>query len=67
MKQTVSCAFHTNLQNKPTHHRTDFWRVLSWQLGDRHANRICWLVDLYCWWANVDPARFHRLYLRIDR
>lgn len=28
--------------------RTDFWRVCSWYLGDKHADRICWAVSLYC-------------------
>lgn len=28
--------------------RSEFWRTLSWYVGDVHADRICWLVDAYC-------------------
>jgi hypothetical protein len=42
--------------------RTEFWRELSWRVGDTHANRICWLLTLYCWLFNIDICQFtHRM------
>jgi hypothetical protein len=39
--------------------RSDLWRHLSWCIGDKHAGRICWIIDRYCAWFNLDPARLH--------
>ncbi len=37
--------------------RSDLWRHLSWCIGDTHANRICWVIDLYCRLFGIDPAQ----------
>jgi len=49
------CAKHENLAHKPptnvggnNYSRTELWREFSWRVGDTHANRICWLLTLYC-------------------
>ena len=39
--------------------RTEFWRDISWRVGDRHADRLCRFIDFYCRWFGLDPARFH--------
>jgi hypothetical protein len=39
---------------------SDFWRELSWRLGDEHADRICRWVDFYCWLFSVGHERFYR-------
>jgi hypothetical protein len=39
--------------------RSSFWRELSNRLGDRHATRICILLNWYFTLANLDPARLH--------
>lgn len=39
--------------------RSEFWRELSWRLGDEHTNRLCWLVDGYCRVFGVERERFH--------
>jgi hypothetical protein len=33
------------------------WRGVSWCVGDRHANRISWMIRLYCRIAGVNPRR----------
>ena len=39
--------------------RTEFWREISWRVGDEHASRICWWLDVYCRWTGLDPLKFH--------
>lgn len=39
--------------------RTEFWRELSWRVGDEHADRICRWLDGYCWLFKLDRAKFH--------
>lgn len=46
-----SCARHSNSA------RSEFWRALSYQIGDEHADRLTWWVDLYLWWYGIAPAR----------
>lgn len=46
-----SCARH------PDSTRSEFWRALSYQIGDEHADRLTWWVDLYLWWYGIAPAR----------
>lgn len=38
---------------------SEFYRELAWRCGDGHANRICKLVDAYCWLFNLSPKRFY--------
>lgn len=38
--------------------RTELWRLLSWCVGDAHADRLCWLLDLYCRVFGIDVERF---------
>lgn len=40
--------------------RSEFWRELSWRVGDQHAHRICWLVDGYCRLVGLSKSRFHQ-------
>lgn len=40
--------------------RSEFWREISWRLGDAHAHRICLLVDVYCRLSGTASERFHR-------
>lgn len=42
----------------PRNQRTEFWRELSWRVGDEHANRICWVLTLYCKVFRVDIRKF---------
>lgn len=35
--------------------RTDFWRRLSWNVGDDTANSVCRAVDVYCHATGVSP------------
>ena len=37
--------------------RSSFWRHLSWCVGDMHANRIVWVIDLYCKIFRLNPSR----------
>ena len=39
---------------------SELWRELSWRVGDQHADRICKLIDLYCWIVSLNPIRFHQ-------
>jgi hypothetical protein len=55
MKASVACY-----GEPPCANRTELWRVFSWCVGDKHANRICWLLDLYCRIFRLDPTRFYR-------
>jgi hypothetical protein len=38
-------------------HKGEFWREISWRIGDEHANRICWVVQWYCRLFRVDVKR----------
>lgn len=42
----------------PRSQRSQFWRELSYRVGDTHANRICWAIDIYCWLFRVDKFKF---------
>lgn len=48
-RRPASCA------RDSTGTRTDIWRTFSWYLGDKHANRLCWLLDLYLILVGRDP------------
>lgn len=37
---------------------TEFWRELSWRVGDEHANRICKLLVWYCKLFGLDANKF---------
>ncbi len=51
------CSHHYELScSGERSSRSDFWRHISWGVGDKHANRICWLVDIYCRIFGLDPA-----------
>lgn len=39
---------------------TELWRVFSWCLGDKHADRLCYMVHLYCRATGVKPERLYR-------
>ncbi len=39
-----------------------FGSLLSWYVGDKHAHRIGWLIDIYCKLFRIDPKRFHKQY-----
>ena len=38
-------------------HKGEFWREISWRVGDEHANRICWILGVYCWFFGLDQTR----------
>lgn len=40
--------------------RTELWRILAWQVGDVHANRICHILNWYCRLFSVNPKLFNR-------
>jgi hypothetical protein len=40
--------------------RTEFWRGISWHIGDVHADRICKMIDAYCWIFGLDQKKFHQ-------
>jgi hypothetical protein len=44
--------------------RSEFWREISWRVGDIHANRIDWLVRAYCKLFRLD---YWRLSERVPR
>lgn len=48
------------LRGHPSPNRGEFWRHLSWHLGDEHASRIDRLVRLYCLVARVPYERLDR-------
>jgi len=39
--------------------RSQFWRELSWRLGDEHANRICKILGWYCRLFKLDVSKFY--------
>jgi hypothetical protein len=45
--------------HQPGRH-TEFWRTISWHVGDDHADVICGIIDLYCWVAGIDTKKFHK-------
>lgn len=40
-------------------YRTEFWRELSWRVGDTHANRLCWILTLYCKIFRIHTNQFN--------
>ena len=42
----------------PNGEPTGLWQVFSWCVGDKHADRLCWLLDLYCRVWNICPRAF---------
>ena len=38
---------------------SEFWRHLSYRVGDEHASRICRLLDIYCWLFGVNVNKFY--------
>lgn len=52
--------FRYILRGHPRPNRGDFWRHLSWHLGDEHASRIDRLVRLYCLVARVPYEHLDR-------
>ncbi len=47
-----SCAYHD--KDRIAGSRTQLWRALSWLVGDKHASRICFLIDIYAFVFRVD-------------
>ena len=39
--------------------RSPLWQHFSWCVGDRHADALCLLIDLYCAETDVDPVRLY--------
>lgn len=38
--------------------RTELWRIFSYCVGDSHADRLCTLLDAYCFLFRVPPRSF---------
>jgi hypothetical protein len=40
--------------------RTALWRDLSWHVGDKHADRLCWLISFYAQFFPTITSKLER-------